>query len=51
MTVVDTSTNIASHHSTKGSLPTTPAKEESNQYWSPFQPVLIAISDQYYFAV
>lgn len=28
MTVVDTSTNIASHHPTKGSLPTTPTKEK-----------------------
>ena len=47
-TVVDTSTNIASHHPTKGSLPTTPPKRKSNQYWSPLQPLLVAISDQYW---
>ncbi len=35
-TVVDTSTNIASQHPTKGSLPTPPAKEEK-------QPVLVTI--------
>lgn len=28
MTVVDTSTNIDSHHPTKGSLPATPSKEK-----------------------
>ena len=35
-TVVDTSTNIASQHPTKGSLPTTPPKRKK-------QPVLVTI--------
>ena len=55
MTVVDTSTNIASHHPTKGSLPTTPTKEKKatstghhpNHYWSLLVTSTTSPSDQY----
>ena len=34
----------------KGAFPLPPPKKKSNQYWSPIQPLLVDISDQYYFA-